>query len=232
VWLLLLSTGCTVPPDQGLVGWWKFDEAQGVAAADSSGNGNAATVLNAEWSAGAEDGGLRLDGSGDSVITVPLSDGLRATSQGITVSARAYRTAEHNVALVAHGYPTLFFGFHGPQFKWQIALDSGRSGSCYADARYRADLDRWYHVAATYNGWVARLYVDGEEICTDWTWGSIKMPDVPFTIGAYLDDHGKIVDEMSGMIDDVRIYSRALSAREIEALAAGSERQVPDPSRP
>lgn len=46
------------------------------------------------------------------------------------------------------------------------------------------------------------------------------MPDVPFTIGAYLDDDQKIVDEISGRIDDVRIYARALSASEIRALAA------------
>jgi hypothetical protein len=223
-WLLLLPAACTTPPpDQGLVGWWKFDEVRGLAAADSSGHGNSATVLNGEWAAGADGGALLLDGSGDSVVTVPLSDTLRATSTGITVSALAFRTAEHNVALVAHGYPTLFFGFHGAQFKWEVSLDNGRGGSCYADPKYHADLNRWYHVAATYNGWVARLYVDGEEICKDWTWGSIKMPDTPFTIGSYLDARGKIVDEMTGLIDDVRIYDRALSAREIKALAASSQ---------
>jgi len=228
--LLLLPAACSSPPpDQGLVGRWKFDDAQSVAA-DSSGNGNSATVLNGDWGAGVDGGALLFDGSGDSVVTVPLSDTLRATSRAITVSALAYRTAEHNVALVAHGYPTLFFGFHGPQFKWQISLDNGRGAACYADRKYHADLNRWYHLAATYNGYVARLYVDGEEICKRWTWGSIKMPDAPFTIGSYLDDDGKIVDEITGLVDDVRIYSRALSAGEIKALAADSQRQAPVPT--
>ena len=198
-------------------------------ATDSSGHGNSGTILNGEWGVRDDGGALLFDGGEDRVVTVPLSDTLRATATGITVTALAFRTEEHNVALVAHGYPTLFFGFHGSQFKWQVSLDNGRSGSCYADRKYSADLDRWYHIAATYNGWVARLYVDGEEICKDWTWGSIKMPETPFTIGAYLDDHGKIVDEMSGLIDDVRIYSRALSAREINSLAA--ERHVSRPRR-
>jgi hypothetical protein len=228
--LLLLPGACTTPPDQALVGWWKFDDAHGLSAADSSGHGNSATVVNGEWSTGANGGALLLDGSGDSVVTVPLSDTLRATASGITIAALAFRTEEHNVALVAHGYPTLFFGFHGSQFKWQISLQNGRSGTCYADRKYRAELDRWYHVAATYNGWVARLYVDGEEICKDWTWGSIKMPETPFTIGSYLDGDGKIIDEMSGLIDDVRIYNRALSASEIRALATDSARQVPEPT--
>ena len=225
--LLLLPSACTTPPDQSLVGWWKLDEAQGLAAADSSGHGNSATVANGEWSAGADGGALLLDGANDSVVTVPLSDSLRSTASAITVTALAFRTEEHNVALVAHGYPTLFFGFHGSQFKWQVSLANGRSAPCYADRKYRAELNRWYHVAATYNGWVARLYVDGEEICKHWTWGSIKMPETPFTIGSYLDDDGKIVDEMSGLIGDVRIYNRALSASQIKALASESQRQSP-----
>ena len=228
VLLLLLPAGCSnPPPDQALVGWWKFDDAQGDVAKDFSGKGNTGTILNGEWGAGVDGGALLLDGSGDSVVTVTLSDSLRDTADGITVTALAYRTAEHNVALVAHGYPTLFFGFHGSQFKWEISLDNGRGASCYADPQYRAGLNRWYRVAATYNGWVARLYVDGEEICKDWTYGSINMPDTPFTIGAYLDKHHKIVDEMSGLIDDVRIYDRALSASEIKALDA---RQAPVPT--
>jgi concanavalin A-like lectin/glucanase superfamily protein len=223
-WLLLLPAACTTPPpDQGLVGWWKFDERQGQTAADSSGHGNSATILNGDWGEGVDSGALLLDGSGDSLITVPLSDSLRATGKAITVSALAFRTAEHNVALIAHGYPVFFFGFHGPQFKFEIALDNGRGAACYADdAKFHADLNRWYHVAATFNGWVARLYVDGQEICNDWTYGSIKMPNVPFTIGSYLDDHGKIIDEMTGLIADVRIYDRALSVGEIKALAATS----------
>jgi hypothetical protein len=223
--MLLLPTACTSPPDQALVGRWKFDEAQGVTAADSSGHGNSGTILNGEWGVGAHGRALLFDGGEDSVVTVPLSDTLRATTSGITVTALAFRTEEHNVALVAHGYPTLFFGFHGSQFKWQVSLDNGRGGTCYADLKYRAELNRWYHVAATYNGWVARLYVDGQEICKDWTWGAIRMPETPFTIGAYLNDEGKIVDEMSGLIDDVRIYSRALSASEIKVLATDSQSQ-------
>jgi hypothetical protein len=217
--LLVLLEACDAAPDRGLVGRWTFEEMQGTSVADASGNGNAGEILNGQWDTGAQGGGLSFDGSGDSVVTVPLSGTLQDTTENITVAAWAYRTAEHNVAVVAHGYPTLFFGFHGAQFKWEFSLTNGRRGACYADPKYRAELDRWYHVAATFNGWVARLYVDGQQICSDWTWGSIDMPDVPFTIGAYLEQDGKIVDEISGRIDDVQIHSRALSRSQIRALA-------------
>ncbi len=41
--LLSLSFGCTIPADAALQGWWKFDEASGTTAADSSGNTPAAS---------------------------------------------------------------------------------------------------------------------------------------------------------------------------------------------
>jgi hypothetical protein len=214
-----LLAACGADPDQELVGWWTFDEMEGAVAADASESGNAGTIQNGQWDLGREGGALLLDGSGDSVVSVPLSSTLRDTADDITAAGWAFRTAEHNVALVAHGYPTLFLGFHGAQFKWELRLANGRRGVCYADPKYRAELDRWYHVAGTYNGLVARLYVDGQEICSDWTWGAINMPDVPFTIGAYVDENGAIIDEITGRIDDVRIYSRALSRSEIVELA-------------
>jgi hypothetical protein len=46
------------------------------------------------------------------------------------------------------------------------------------------------------------------------------MPDGPLTLAAYLDKQGAIVDEITGRVDDVRIYDRALSSDEIRALVA------------
>jgi len=217
--LLLLTTSCGKGREDGLVARWTFDERAAETVMDASGNGNDGALANGGYDAGLLGSALKLDGSDDSVMRVAVSESLKATRKEITVAAWAYRTEGRNVAIVAHGYPTLFLGYHGMQFKWQISLDNGRSGVCYADPAYKADLQRWQHVAATYSGWVARLYVDGQEICNDWTWGAIRMPDVPFTVGAYLDDDGTIIDEMNGLIDDVRIYSRALSTEEIRELS-------------
>ena len=215
--MLPLVSSCSEPPQKDLVGEWHFDTVSSGRVLDVSGHDNHATVRT-DAADSFQDGLLVLDGDDDNVLTVPLSPSLRQTDGGITLIARVYRTANHNVAIVAHAYPTLFFGFHGLQFKWQVKLDSGRQGVCYADPKYRAELHRWHHVAATYNGWVARLYVDGRQICSDWTFGSILMPEAPFTIGAYVDDDGQIIDELSGQMDSVRIYRRALSSNEIEAL--------------
>jgi len=206
--------------DDSLVGWWKFDEGNGATASDSSGNGNTATIVNGAWASGKIGNALQMNGGNDSIVTIPLSDKLRSTADNVTVMGWAYRTAEHNVDIIGHAYPPLFLGFHGPRFKWQIENTSGKKVSCYADPKYRATLNRWFHLAGTYDGRTARLYVDGVQICSEWIWsgGPIEMPEVPFSISGYLDDDGKIVDEITGKIDDVRIYNRVLSVDEIQAI--------------
>jgi len=206
--------------DNSLVGWWKFDEGRGATVSDSSGNGETATIVNGGWGDGKVGAALKMDGGNDSIVTIPLSDKLRSTAGNITVMGWAYRTAQHNVDIVGHGYPALFLGFHGPRFKWQVENTHGTKASCYADPEYRAVLNQWFHLAGTYDGRTARLYVDGVQICSTWSWlsGAIEMPEVPFTISGYMRDSGEIVDEITGKIDDVRIYNRVLSVDEIQAI--------------
>jgi hypothetical protein len=211
------NTALPVPQfaPRDLVGWWKFDEGQGTSVADASGNGNTATIQNGGWGSGKIAGALHMDGGNDSIVVIPLSDSLRSTANQITVMGWAYRTAEHNVDILGHGYPAVFLGFHGPRFKWQIADARGKLGSCYADPAYRALLETWLHVAGTYDGSTVRLYANGLEICNTPFVGAINMPETAFTMSGYIDRKGNIVDEISGRLDDVRIYNRALSAREI-----------------
>jgi hypothetical protein len=206
-------------PNEALVARWTFEEGKGEVAADVSGGGHTATMREGWWGLGREGGGLSMDGGNDDIVVVPLSNRLQATGEEITVMAWAYRTAEHNVAVVAHAYPALFFGFHGPQFKWQLSDGDGDLRvRCYADPKHHAALNTWFHLAATYDGWMARLYVDGEEICNDWFWGSIGMPEGPFTLSGYFDDDGDVIDEMTGLLDDVRIYDRALDQEQIRSI--------------
>jgi len=203
--------------DNSMVAWWKFDEGNGIQAVDSSGHGNTATISRGSWSPGKIHTALQMDGGNDDIVTVPLSESLRSTTDNITVMAWTYRTAEHNVDVIGHGYPYLFFGFHGAQFKWQIMNTRGNKVSCYADPAYKANLNQWFHLAGTYDGKTARLYVDGKEIFVERQWFSapIEMPETPFTISGYFKKSGIIVDEITGKIDDVRIYNRVLTNDEI-----------------
>jgi len=70
------------------------------------------------------------------------------------------------------------------------------------------------HVAATYDGTNMKLYINGTQEGEDFPFGNIVPNDVGVGIGA---DHlGN--RKFKGVIDDVRIYNRALSSVEIQDL--------------
>jgi hypothetical protein len=85
------------------------------------------------------------------------------------------------------------------------------------------DLGAWHHLCGVYDGESYRLYRDGELIAQQvdavapmrveeaWAIGSRGMPDR--TMPEEFDPR-----YFDGMIDEVRIYGRALSAFEVRAL--------------
>jgi hypothetical protein len=76
---------------------------------------------------------------------------------------------------------------------------------------------QWYHVALTRSGTTYRLYLDGALVSTEQDANSIPDPSIPLMLGraeAYL---------LHGLLDEVEMFDRALSAGEIHAIwAAGS----------
>lgn len=82
-------------------------------------------------------------------------------------------------------------------------------------------IGRWHHVVGTYDGRMARLYIDGQLDGEKPYQGSIRNDHAPVMIGG-----GKLFspDEFAnhfavmGTIDDVRVYNRALAADEVKRL--------------
>ena len=87
------------------------------------------------------------------------------------------------------------------------------------DPEQRIEPGRWFHVAATYDGTRAVLYIDGSQVAvTDRQRGPIDYPRrAGLHFGAYKDDDEHFVAE--GMAHEVRLYRRALSADEISETA-------------
>jgi Concanavalin A-like lectin/glucanases superfamily len=72
-------------------------------------------------------------------------------------------------------------------------------------------LNTWSHLAVTYDGSALRLYVNGAVVATTAVAGSI-----PTSNGALRMGGNSVWGEwFGGLLDDVRIYNRALSAGEI-----------------
>ena len=78
---------------------------------------------------------------------------------------------------------------------------------------------QWHHYAMTYDGHEVRLYVDGVLGSRGPLTGQIIVPPgTPLFINRH-DFRGNSTSRLRGTIDDVAIFTRALSPTEIEALA-------------
>ena len=82
----------------------------------------------------------------------------------------------------------------------------------YLDSGPDPIAGQWQHVAATFDGTTARYYIDGAEVASRTVSGSVGSSNT-WRIGAYGAHPGGFFD---GLIDDVRIYNRALTASEIQ----------------
>ena len=71
----------------------------------------------------------------------------------------------------------------------------------------------WMHVAATYDGTTMRMYVNGVEENSMAGPLAIGAGAVDFAIGAHHDG----TNRFAGMLDDVKVYNKALSPAEIGA---------------
>ena len=220
--LVLILTSAGNAADTDLVGWWKFDETSGTIARDASGNGNDGTVKgNPIWVVGKIEGALQFDGDGDYVDVGSV--GISGTDpRTIAGWARASTTAIPSWTTV--------FGF---------APDDNTDGTYFDievddlgnyvinvqgwQAVFSAVDMQWHHFAVTYTGSGGSWYLDGQYIDSlDGAVGTIDQ----VRIGARLEDN----NFFPGLIDDVRIYNKALTLEEIKKLMAGSKAYDPIPA--
>jgi hypothetical protein len=74
----------------------------------------------------------------------------------------------------------------------------------------RVPLDgQWHHLAATYNGTVLRVFVDGVQRASFNVTATIGASTLPLMIGGD-------AAFFTGLIDEVRVYNRALTATQIQ----------------
>jgi hypothetical protein len=77
----------------------------------------------------------------------------------------------------------------------------------------------WTHLAVTHDGATARLYMNGS-LVTSRSFVAAFRPDTAKVVicGNQNDASGAIQERWNGLVDDVRLYNRALSSTEIAGL--------------
>jgi hypothetical protein len=214
--------------DQGLVAWWSFDQS-GTSYPDNSGNGNTGVMSGllagqTLWTASGFAGGALDLTPNDVVMTTSPSTSSKSITGAVTYAAFVKAPAAGSIhTLVSHGLDVggeLDLGFADTgALRFVIA---GRT--IQTNTPVNGDGTQWMHVAATYDGRVAVLYVAGAPVLTT-TIGAMSFASTYFGFivgGTYDDINALYVEDFNGQVDELTIYNRALGAAEISALARGA----------
>jgi len=205
----------TAPNTNVMAGYWPLDAGSGSDIIDGSTYGNDGNILGTPiWVAGKYSNAVRLDGS--TYISVPDDASLDFTD-GITmaawIKAEEYRKQQiMRKKSGSTGYELTLSNNSNNTIS--VRLNGNETYRIYSTSVYPINGD-WMHIAATYDGTEMKLYINAiEENSTTNVPGSIGTNSDPLGIGA--DDDGD--DKFKGTLDDVYLYSTALSQTEIGQL--------------
>jgi len=208
-----------------LVGWWTFNEGAGTAVGDSSGAGHNGTASgNPLWAAGKFDGCLNFDGVDDYVMCDLLNIDTAVTG-GLTVCGWINRPAGGDHKLCSNRQVS---NAAGGGFTCAVYNDHMEMDICDATARTLArdsggpvlPVSTWVHVAYVFDDVanVFKEYYDGVMIDSDAVTNGIGISTANFRIGG---DSPSVGNYYLGLMDDWRVYDRALTEEEIQAAMTG-----------
>jgi hypothetical protein len=231
---LVVSVGPGGSPAGGLVLALGFDEASGTTAVDSSASPKNGTILQAVRVPGKFGSALKFDGVNDWVTVTDTTSSKLDLTTGMTLEAwvnpsamsgwetvlyKERGTAGEGLlcyALYAHDGAPLSGGKAVPA--GYVRLNNATQTSDKAvRGTAKLPLNTWTHIATTYDGTVQKFYVNGVLVGTANpivapSLNTIVQSNGTIRIGGNASSTGEF---FQGLIDEVRVYNRALSATEI-----------------
>lgn len=197
----------------GLVSWWKLNKGEGNIAHDSIGPNNG-TIHGALWTPGKKHFALSFDGIDNYVncgtdvsLNIPNSITLEAWIKPNILNGTYGIIGRHTSDLDATGTIRTY----GPNI--YVIINIGGTFSVFYTTNSPLSVNQWHHVVYTYNGSVEKIYINFIEKATRGNSGVIYTPAPHTYIGA---TYSPTVQNFNGIIDEVRIYNRALSLDEIQ----------------
>ncbi len=226
---------------------WTFDEGSGTTALDSSSNNNAGTIIGAAYTAGRFGSALYFTGTNNYVFASDAQSG-GVTGSGLDMGTRDWtvaawvRTTNSGMVATKMGY----VGGTNPD-GWGMSISgNGTLGAVlhksnlgtvniFAGDGKLVNDGQWHHVAAVFTRTANMVrYVDGAASGTQYGLSSLSGQSLVNTNQLRIGARDQFADEVyfKGLIDEVRIYARALSPEEIAALAGVAPPKPPPWSTP
>ncbi|OQX02287.1 MAG: hypothetical protein BWK80_58200 [Desulfobacteraceae bacterium IS3] len=224
--------GCDIIRD-GLVAWYPFDED----SQDKSGNQNHGVAKgNLTYVSGKIGQAAKFDGV-SSYITVPNHDSLNL--QNMTLSAWVYDYSHPTygplgTSLILKKGIWSFIGDQKRQYEFSSSYGfnigfthfglfnvHNRDSWEQLFSKNTIPINQWNLITVTYDGQAQKIYIDGKLKNSRDAVFNVFIPNnpAPLTIGAgFRDDNDKPLNVKNGLIDDLRIYNRALSESEVRQL--------------
>ena len=219
--------------------WYPLDEGSGTVAGDSTGNGLDGAVNGPQWVAGVDGSALDFDGIDDHVI---VSDYVQSGAP-LTVTGWAYAHSLPQWGSIVKNWANQTGAFHlglyesDGDFQVDVTEADENVVSLREGAGTPLPTGEWHHVAVVADAAEVSLYRNGKIVDRVDYDGTLKTSRPGLGIGVKLNNAGTIPSNSlpsywHGILDDVRIYDRALCQSEIERLRADVVTVAPDPARP
>ena len=234
--LLLLVLGVSVAAVPGhaqtLAGYWKFDDGSGSLAIDSSGNGHTATLFNGvSWVAGKMGDAVSASAASRQYVKIPPIN--LAGTKAVTVTLWSNRTYSkgggHTLFEATTNYNNSTTGF---AFFPDDDTCQGIQAALHGNVGYVANCYNqpssgvWHLLAVVYDksqtgGNQVKFYIDGVLQPVNWSIFANTNTNFFGNNPIYLFSRGGSQEFNSGEIDDLRIYSCALTAGQILQIYGG-----------
>jgi hypothetical protein len=219
--------------DPNLLCWWKFDDGAGTTAVDSSGHDHYGTVNGATWVADGRIGGaLEFGGDGDHVLDADGGDylnGLDAITVCVWIKSDVTSTEKGFVCFIEPaGGDNGGMRYDAASYKWpggtnliKLSMET-TSGNMQLEASDNTQTTQWQHVALVWSSNDdLQLYINGQlnkPRGTQSRGGTIEATKL--IVGKSVKDVGAD-DGWDGLVDDVRVYNKVLTADEIKQVMRG-----------
>ena len=215
--ILILMPIATFAADfkEGLVLYLPFDEGKGDVAKDVSGNGHDGKIDGPDWVDGKFGKALKFNGDGSGTfVTVESTDDLNVNEMTFMawINAEHWNGTRQIVGKSVHGGcggRTQYGLFsEGGAFTLRFETEAGSVNINVA----LPPTQEWVHVAGTNDGKEGKIFINGNEEAVGAIAGKLNANADPWRIGQDCDRANYI---FAGIIDEARLWNRALSEKEI-----------------